>query len=86
MNQMDSTEHFTPKQNIPSSQHIIDFSLEVLASGNWPKNKMQNKSQQIQKDWNNPLHSLRLPWAKAEIQKQQNNQILMEIKQHSTQW
>lgn len=37
---------------------------------NWPYNRTQNKTQQIQEDWNNLVLSIRSPQTKARLQQQ----------------
>ena len=55
---------------------------------NWPYNGSQNRPQQIQEDWNNPIHPIRSPWSQAGLkyqQKQQNDMqdIRMLINEYS---
>ena len=60
---------------IPYSGHLVSIDLSTLSylHKNWLYNWSQNSLQQIQEDWNNPMHPIRLLQTKAVFNSNKNN-------------
>jgi hypothetical protein len=57
--------------------------MELLQ--NWTHTQAQSKSQQIQENWNNSLHTIIPPWLKAGYQQQEGYKF-METKILIIEW